>query len=615
MRSLTLCGLLLTVGCCFVNAADTYGFDANTILVPYDYSSPTGRQLTLKYLIKKGNQGAPVFYGVGGRVKVEDIEAQYDLFRAESDNYDKATVVYVEQRYFGDSIYHDKIQSLSDLSKLTLGNVISDHVALINKISTEMGTKNFLVFGAGHGGLIADYISNQFASVSNPNNLKVLAWSSSAPLKYLRRQGGTLPTTLKEITKQWKTRATLPSTGCADADIMYLSNFFDDLRSITNAATFTGTRLKPQPSVSGTSTGIDFSVDLRKVNVFLRNGILGFGFDDKLFKADGTPQTSKYNQFCTWIKAYKTYRTGTGTPAIRGSDINDLLNIIQPTGDVFWNPTDDASGKSNWPLDLSAQTWQDCTDYQIANCIDTDDTTDPFKNSEIVAARADKQKCTTDAELLTAIQTECQLLFTSGTTVPALTTFVAPQESTYPTSLKKNVIQTVDRLSVFGNQDFSGANNIDINNYAYWYKFWGYDQIEFESARNCDNDRLKQARYQILRAFGCFANIVQRDNDVCTLDKLFLNTGNDPDTDATQNCPHSNANFPWGQSPTVVFNNGPSTSTPLASTTGTSVTVTNPPVTTPTVSPTTHSGSSGYSTIFGTFLATALVWFIALSFH
>ncbi|KAI6179165.1 hypothetical protein M3Y98_00581000 [Aphelenchoides besseyi] len=611
MRSLFLCGLLLTIGCCFVNAADTYGFDAVTMLVPYDRTSPSGRQLTLKYLIKRGNPGAPVFYGVGGRVKVEDIEAQYDLFRVESSNYDKATVVYAEQRYFGDSLYHDKIQSISELSQLTLSNVISDHVAIIKNISKEMATSSFLVFGAGHGGLIADYIANQYATVSNPDNLKVMAWSSSAPLKYLKRQGGTLPTTLKEITKQWKTRATLPSTGCTDTDIMYLSNFFDDIRRITTASTFTGVRLVPTPTVSGTSTGIDFSVDLRKLNIFLRNAILGFGFDDKLFNTDGTPQTSKYNTFCTWIKAYKTYRTGTGNPAIKASHINGLLDIIQPTGNVFWNPTDDGNNKNNWPLDLAAQTWQDCTDYQIVNCINSDDTTDPFKNSEIVAIATAKQACTNDAELTTVIQKECQLLFTSDT-VPDLTLFVAPQVSTYPTSLVKNVIQTVDRLSVFGNQDFG---TMDGSDYAYWYKFWGYDQLEFESARNCDNDRLKQARYQILRAFGCFAKIVQTDNDVCNLKLLFVNTGNDPDTDTSANCPHSNQNFPWGLTPKVVFNDGATSTTTSVSTTSTSKGITDATYTSPTVSTTTQNGSSGYSTIFGTFLATALVWLTALSSH
>jgi hypothetical protein len=66
-------------------------------------------------------------------------------------DFDNATVVFVEQRYFGNSQSSKAIKTVADLAQLKLDNVVADHVALIKKLSADLKTKNFMIFGGGHG--------------------------------------------------------------------------------------------------------------------------------------------------------------------------------------------------------------------------------------------------------------------------------------------------------------------------------------------------------------------------------------------------------------------------------------------------------------------------------
>lgn len=84
----------------------------------------------------------------------------------------------MEQRFFGESsLQEERIRSLADLADLKLEYVINDHIELIKFLSLELDTKNFLVFGAGHGGLITGYIAERFATVKDlRDNYNVLGW-------------------------------------------------------------------------------------------------------------------------------------------------------------------------------------------------------------------------------------------------------------------------------------------------------------------------------------------------------------------------------------------------------------------------------------------------------
>lgn len=96
--------------------------------------------------------------------------------------------MYVEQRYFGTSNSGQGIKELADLDYLIMDNVINDNVELIKYLSLELHTNNFLVFGGGHGGLIAGYLAYRFVDDENlKSKYNVLGWSSSPPIKYLRQ--------------------------------------------------------------------------------------------------------------------------------------------------------------------------------------------------------------------------------------------------------------------------------------------------------------------------------------------------------------------------------------------------------------------------------------------
>jgi hypothetical protein len=82
----------------------------------------------------------------------------------------------VEQRFFGSST-PDAIIELSNLESLKMDNVINDHVTLIKILSNQYGAKNFLVFGGGHGGIIAGYVANHFATSDElRKDYNVLGW-------------------------------------------------------------------------------------------------------------------------------------------------------------------------------------------------------------------------------------------------------------------------------------------------------------------------------------------------------------------------------------------------------------------------------------------------------
>ncbi|KAI6234069.1 hypothetical protein M3Y99_00840500 [Aphelenchoides fujianensis] len=76
---------------------------------------------------------------------------------------------------------------------------------------------------------------------------------------------------------------------------------------------------------------------------------------------------------------------------------------------------------------------------------------------------------------------------------------------------------------------------------------------------------VKQVRYEILRAFGCLGDFVDKSNpDTCNTDKIFNGNADNKVAPTAGTCPYDNSKFPWGY-PAVTFN-GQSTSSSTWST-------------------------------------------------
>ena len=81
------------------------------------------------------------------------------MFSSLGKEFDSAIVVFVEQRFYGSSIPTTP-KTLADLAPLKMDNVVQDHVTLMQKLSADHKTKNFLVFGAGYGKLFIEVLES-----------------------------------------------------------------------------------------------------------------------------------------------------------------------------------------------------------------------------------------------------------------------------------------------------------------------------------------------------------------------------------------------------------------------------------------------------------------------
>ncbi|KAI6218205.1 hypothetical protein M3Y99_01725100 [Aphelenchoides fujianensis] len=539
MRSLLVLGLVLAASGCVFAAGPTDGFQPRFYYTPEDPSQSNPSSLAVRYYVKEGASGSPIIYGTAGRVSVEDLMASYPFPVSQADTFDKATIVYVEQRYFGGSNSGRVLNGLSNFAQLTLSNVVNDHVGLIRNLSSTYNTNSFLVFGGGHGGLIAGYVANK---LKDDKDLNVLGWSSSAPLKYLRRSDVTIDfNKIKEINNQFVQQVkTAPGCSLDEATITSkMQKFFGDLRALTDANQLLNARLTPAVTVRTAANPP--STDQLKLAIWIRNALISLGFDNKPFDANGGQQQLKFKTLCDWLDRIPT----DGSSAITPQAVRDLTDLVQPGYDpVYWDLTRGAH--SHWDKDAAAAAYQDYTDYQILYCVDSDTGKgDPFTGSQPAISQA----CQTEADYNAFVQQDAQTLFTEGTTVPTIT-LGTPKSSDWPISLKKHVIQSLDDGSIFTKQDFS--NDAVKTDFAFNYRLYGFDQIELDNPRACDNDRVKQVRYEILRAYGCLGGFVDKSNpDTCNTDKIFNgNADNKAPTAAT--CPYDQSQFPWGY-PAVKF--------------------------------------------------------------
>jgi len=157
---------------------------AQQYYAPMDKLKPNGDTKRINYWIKRQytlKKDNPVFYGTGGQLSGKEFKDLYKFFDKQFNDLGDVntltpTIVYVEQRYFGTPTPGQEVKITADLSFLTLDNVINDHVEIIKQLSAELNTKNFLVFGAGHGGVIAGYVANEFANNPALKDWKVLGW-------------------------------------------------------------------------------------------------------------------------------------------------------------------------------------------------------------------------------------------------------------------------------------------------------------------------------------------------------------------------------------------------------------------------------------------------------
>jgi len=576
---------ILLLALCLANqrvSADYKGYAVKYFTTLRD-PSKTDDQI-IKYLIKapaNPTPGAPVFYGTGGRVNVESLVDQYELFDSQIANFDTAIngaiVVFVEQRFFGDSKPGEDITKLDDLSTLTVQNVIQDHVNLIKYLSGTLNTKNFLVFGGGHGGLVAGYLANTFATEPSLSDFKVLAWASSPPLKYLYQAGLPVITDLQQINQRYATL--LLQSGCVAADIAKFGTFFRDLKAAPQNV-LDGLNLTPKPKIPATSPN-----DLNELAVFIRNSLLSLSFDNSWFNNDGTLKGDNLplKRVCNFIHAYVS-------PITQATQINNLLTIISTQNPLQWKVTDDGTGL-RWNRELAAATYQDCTQLQIVSCVKLNDANDPFQGTQWNPA----QDCQNFVDYKAAIRAECQGIFGDTNFEPSDHTLDATK---YPVSLKTNVIVTMNKLSIFDGSYSKYQNDKNEAGKAWNWELWGVDQWEFQKPRDCDTDLARDIRYLVLRAFGCFAWLVENSADTCK--SPLFSDGNYDDTAPPSNvaCPADGTNFPWGHYPVTFKKN------PLATTA-------NPVPKTSTQPPTTTHDSAGSAVLSVTtvLLSSLFLWF------
>jgi len=446
-------------------------------------------------------------------------------------------VVYVEQRYFGKSNTGEKVYALSDLVDLKLDNVVNDHVQLIKKLAIDLNTKNFLVFGGGHGGVIAGYVVNKFATDRTLTSYNVLGWSSSPPIKYLRHGSTQTGNGLQEINAKVAELLTQPGIGCTNKEITNLNNVFTAIKAMRtnqpadNVISTLSLDPIPQTNIIGTA---DPGKDLKELSIFIRNQIIGLTFDNNPYNSDGKASSDrKLKLLCDNLKPF-TITSFTSTNNI--TLLNNILAVFsENTNKINWKlKTPAADGGINWNQDLAAAYYQDCTEYQIIFCSSPSNSApDPFLGSQwdtsIDCNAADGH---VKRSYGLVIEAECKGLF-GDSFDPSLYLL---STTTYPTSLKNRVITTVNQQSIFGSSiNQFGDGDQDEKSYAAYWGLWGVDNWEFQAPLSCDTDKAIDIRYLVLRAFGCLTGFVDNSNKIC--DTNLFNDDSD------------NANKPYDDTP------------------------------------------------------------------
>jgi len=614
--------------------ADFANYEPQVLNVPVDSTKPNGPSLSIHYYLKNNTNykpGVPIFYGVAGRVPVEDILNQYQLFDETSDTFGGAIVVYAEQRFFGRSTgkYLTNANGLAELAQLTIKTVVSDHETIIRKLGRDFKTKNFLVFGGGHGGVIASHIAKRFQETDLKSNYNVLGWSSSPPIKYLKRKtypvnGAANSIDVKDIGAKFAAIVTASKGVNADntefvCPIANIRNLFTKIRTLSIATDATNdymTRLNlmPTPAIKA-AAGAEPSDDQKELNIYLRNQLLSIAYDGYSYDASGNSQDGRIRKLCT---ALVNIADATPTP----ENFNAVLDVIGK-GKLQWKVSDDGTGKTP-PVPnqaLLAATYQDCTEYQIVYCPQaTGEATDPFGGSAANGGFAGAAGCANIDGFPAFIQAECTLLL-KGLLPPNTnfdTTGKAPDIAAYPVAFNDHVVTTMNTQSLFATSLTAfGAADKNPANYADYYKLTHSDNWEFGKTHvaTCDGAKTIKARYEILRAFGCVGSFVEDANKKTDFCKTPFTEGITDDTDTyPATCPEinpttdpTNAKFPFGQTALTFTNPIPppvktQTTTPKAA--GTTVASTQAPVT---------KGGIGFIPSAITLMTSGLlVWFATL---
>lgn len=479
-----------------------------------DATKPNDQAQVIRYLIKrpadddKFQKNSPVFYGIGGRVTVEDLRAQYTLFDRQFADLDPKgtitpTIVYVEQRYFGKSNTEEKINSYADLADLKLDNVINDHVKLIKKLAGELRTTKFLVFGGGHGGVIASYVTQKFATDDTLKDYTVIGWSSSPPIKYLRRDNTAEGTPLQELNTKVATLLKLPEHGCTDAHITNLNNIYTAIKALrVGNAQLASLKLTPIP-VPPAAAATDPNEELKELAIFFRKQIIDLTFNNNPFDVAGKPLGNERNlkKLCTYLNDFTN--TAFSTAGLKDTFNNILALFSGNTDPVPWKLKVTTGGVTTWNQKLALNYYQDCTDYQLVYCSTTSNTNpDPFRGSYWDADAA----CDTIAQYSVVIATECQQLLDVSLN-PAT---AAPSATNYPLTLKTQLITTLNKQSIFGAAPhrFTDADKDSTTTFATFWELWGVDNWEFQSPQSCDTDKAIDVRYLAIKMFGCFSSFI-----------------------------------------------------------------------------------------------------------
>ncbi|KAI6184901.1 Lysosomal Pro-X carboxypeptidase [Aphelenchoides bicaudatus] len=459
-----------------------------------------------------------------GREGAKTAKEKFNLFDSISPEFKNATIVFVDQRFYGES-KKSGITTLADLAPLNMKNIVNDHVTLIKFLagSDQLNSKNFLVFGNGYGGLIAGYVANYFATTSALADYKVLGWSSSSPIKQIRFQGGTPVNHLDDMTTQFTKIINNDNPACSNAPAK-LTSFKD---GTTTNEIFLNAYLDPKPVVKAAGANVDPTDDQKELVVYLRKRVLNLLFDNFPFD-DSKSGSPKYtprliNKFCTALSTFPDAGTAPTT-----KNFNDILMQLgaSSTNKLKWKlRTVDASNNQQINQELVVSAYQDCTDQQIAHCANVD--TDPF-----VKSRWNNEKCNDIGAFDTMIEAECKGLFRGFTDLAAFGNFNAKQLKDFPVTLNTQVVSTMNSQSPFASQDTYYAN--DKGKYAHYWPLALTDSWEFQSPRTCDSDKVKDIRYLTLRAFACLAGLFSDNDNICKEDDTLFDDGKssaaDPDT-------------------------------------------------------------------------------------
>ncbi|KAG5897246.1 hypothetical protein JTB14_013150 [Gonioctena quinquepunctata] len=180
--------ILLLFGCTLLWTCirSEYSFDVRLADVPLDHFSTLNKTFKLRYLVNGQHhvKGGPVFLYTGNEGNIF-MFAQNTGFIFDIAPVFNALIVFVEHRYYGESLPFGNSTKSEDFRFLTTSQALADFVYVIDELrrtyfGTVLGndTLPFVAFGGSYGGMLAAWLRMKYPHVV------IGAIASSAPIWY-----------------------------------------------------------------------------------------------------------------------------------------------------------------------------------------------------------------------------------------------------------------------------------------------------------------------------------------------------------------------------------------------------------------------------------------------